>query len=77
MTRAEILAAIEGERAHQIEKWGGRIHDSEHSPNDWIAFICRYTGKAQQAVENEDREDLHHRLIQVAALAVAAIEANQ
>lgn len=78
MTRREIFADIKAERSRQDEKWGGREHDRQHWPGDWCAFIFEHTAKAFAAAHrgpgDGDRSDYKARLIEVAALAVAAIE---
>jgi len=74
--RSSIYSTIEAERLHQNGRWGGEIHDKQHSINDWIAYITRYAGEAQKASEDNCPELCQRRLVQVAALAVAAIEAS-
>lgn len=66
-----ILVEVEGERDRQNEKWGGPSHDAQHGPRDWAAFITEHLGKALDATRPQD---YRRRMLQVAALAVAAIE---
>ncbi len=67
-TRA-VLEEVFAERERQVQQWGGVANDDRNKPHDWVAFITKQlgllvTGKA-----------VRERLIKVAALAVAAIEA--
>ena len=60
----EVLA----ERKRQDAKWGGAEHDDRHSKSDWQNFIL---------VRVEDfifRDSYRRTIIEVAALAFAAIE---
>jgi hypothetical protein len=66
--RHKILEDIQNERALQDIKWG-RMHDSEHTPEEWIGFIHEHSYRALT-------EDFRKQMIRVAALAVAAIEAQ-
>lgn len=62
-TAAEIIA----ERRAQAAQWGGVTHDAQHTPNDWIAYICKHAGKAA------DGDNFRSRMIKVAALALSAV----
>lgn len=66
-----IGAQIAGERERQNDKWGGPSHDLQHGPRDWAAFITEHLGKALSA---KRPEEYRRRMLQVAALSVAAIE---
>lgn len=69
-----IFDEICEEREYQIDA-GIADFDSANTLNDWVAYITKYAGKA---VIDEDYgmfKSMRHRLVQVAALAVAAIEA--
>jgi len=46
------------------------------TPNDWVAVICAYAGRAAQKVDRNAKEQCSFRrsMISVAALAMAAIE---
>lgn len=83
--RNEILAEVASERhRQQDQKLWSQDHDDMHSVNDWAALITRYTGRALEAAEvaradaNDERPlagpMYRMRLIQVAAIALAAIE---
>lgn len=64
MSSTTILDEIVTERARQDAKWGGPAHDDQHTMGDFMRFIQQRTGPFPS------RKDL----IQIAALAVAAIE---
>ena len=61
------------ERANQDEYWGGPEHDDSHSQMDWLDFIhdkSRHTG------EEEHPHFYCHRMIQIVATAIAALESR-
>lgn len=72
MSLPSVLAEVELERRYQNGKWGQGF-DNLNTINDWSAYISQWLGKAtshtQSPVGGRDN------LIQVAALAVAAVEA--
>lgn len=45
MKRDEIFQAVEAERAYQDSKWGPAF-DDKNTPNDWVAYLTVYAGKA-------------------------------
>ncbi len=65
----EVFDLIRDERARQDAKWGGPEHDDTHEPEDWADFIGARVVRIQLRMGN-DRQNL----VQIAALAVAAIE---
>jgi hypothetical protein len=68
----EVLAEVARERQAQDKEWGGPVHDdNEHGPSDWMAFI---RDKGNKALEARTDEEYRKRLVQIAALAVAAVE---
>lgn len=68
MKQEQILDAIRKERAKQDTIWGGASHDQEHPHEDWCTFINSQLGKVS--------DNPIERFIKIAALAVAAIEAD-
>jgi hypothetical protein len=75
--RSSIYEEIESERRAQDEEWGGPEHDDKHGVRDWLSFIVVYLGKGVGRDSDWGRKlsISRHALIQVAALAVAAVEA--
>jgi hypothetical protein len=71
--REVIFDEINRERLYQDERWGNEF-DKLNSPNDWVAYIVSYLGRAVTMPWNY----LYFRqaLIKVAALCVAALEQN-
>lgn len=77
-----IFGIIEDERRRQDRKWG----EQNHQPEKWICILMEEVGEAAKAVleafphtiQIEDREYWLQRyrkeLIEVAAVAVAAVE---
>lgn len=70
-----IIDAILDERKRQDDLWGKEFDDI-NTPNDWVAYITRYVSDG--AYNGKDNKfDINHfrkRLVQSAALCVAAIE---
>lgn len=59
------------ERSYQISKWGNDF-DSRNTPNDWMAYICKYSGKAVTMPWNANT--FKSMLVKVAALCAAAYQ---
>lgn len=70
----EVLAEVRGERARQANQWGHKVHEQRTSE-----YGCRVLGEefgeVCRAVNERDREQCRLELVQVAAVAVAMIEA--
>ena len=73
-TRAKALADVETERARQDAYWGGPVHDDNHSATEWCLILNARLGKASEAAIDRDFPEARRRLIQIAAVAVAAVE---
>ena len=71
MKTGEVLAEVARERHRQDQKWGGPTHDDQHDPSDWLEYIHNKKEKAHGA---ETDAEYRKRMIQIAALAVAAVE---
>lgn len=69
-----VLDEVAVERDRQDAKWGGSEHDDCHSTTDFVQFIVDYAGWARQMASMGSHDKARRRLIQVAALAVAAVE---
>lgn len=69
-----IVNEITDERARQDEKWGGPEHDDQHSTTEFCGFIQDYAAWARRMDQMNSPDKARRRLIQVAALAVAAVE---
>jgi len=68
--RTRIYEALQAERERQDKKWGGPEHDDEHTVDDWSLFIRERT----DALTSSNAPAVRRALIEIAALAVAAIE---
>ncbi len=77
-TRRATFDAINSERDYQDKKYGGPNHDRSHSPAEWILFMEEYLAKARSIATSSPYGKLQvmHEIRKVAALAVAAMEAN-
>lgn len=76
-----ILDDIAKERARQQAlAFGGdtEAFDKTNTPNDWIAFITAYAGRASAKVARNEKEGQTFRanLVKVGALVLAALEAH-
>lgn len=65
--------AAERRRHVEVEGWTPE-HDDEHTTADFVRFIEHYAGLARDAEIQADPDEARKRLVQVAALAVAAAE---
>ena len=63
------------ERERQDQKWGGAEHDDCHTVADWAQLIQDFAAWARAMGGMDDYTQARERLMQVAALAVAACEA--
>lgn len=69
-----VLDDVAAERHRQDTKWGGAEHDDGHRIEDFVQLIQDYAGWARVMSGMGAREKARNRLVQVAALAVAAVE---
>lgn len=67
----KIIGDIREERAYQRGRWGDE-HDAKSTPNDWLAYIVYYAGKAVTLPWSPIT--FRKSLVKVAALCCAAIE---
>ncbi len=65
-----VYDEIKQERARQDAKWGGPAHDDEHDIDDFGDFIAQKLAHMSAGSPAWKRA----KLVQIAALAVAAIE---
>lgn len=69
-----VVAEVAAERERQDGKWGGPSHDDMHPVEYWVQLIQDYAAWARVMAGMGSRDKARRRLIQVAALAVAAVE---
>ena len=72
----QALVAVAVERAWQRQRWGD-VHDDGHDPFDWIELIRKRQDGAAAAVACGDDRGFGLDLIEIAALAVAGVEAME
>lgn len=73
---------IERERRKQVRIFGAEEHDDAHTQNDWTSLIVLYLAKAGRDIDRSrpggdppfSRATFRRRMIQIAALAIAAAE---
>lgn len=68
----EILEEVHGERFNQVAKWG---FPRDHGPRTWLTILMEEVGETAEASLGRDPKHAREELVQVAASAVAAIEA--
>jgi len=73
---AGILSELVTKRQAQDAQWGGPEHDDTHDINNWIDFIDHQLSKilALDDTNEEPDEEVRSRLLNVAALAIAAVQ---
>lgn len=67
----EFLREVQAERYHQDRTHGGPAADDTHPRAFWTALIVGYANKALRV----DADTFRQRMVQVAALALAAVQA--
>jgi NTP pyrophosphatase (non-canonical NTP hydrolase) len=71
-TTDEVLDEVAAERRRQNDKWG----EQNHSPERWLTILAEEVGEAAYSYLEDDRDNYRTEMVQVAAVAVAAIEAH-
>ena len=74
---ANLLIEVAVRRAQQDSKWGGPSHYDKHYEDDWVRFIQHYLLSCKTCATEGDSEKYEDYLLDVAALAVAAIESSR
>jgi hypothetical protein len=74
MKTARVLQEIAAERTRQDAQWGGATHDDAQSVDSFVQLIADYAGWARVKAREGAPVEARQRLVQVAALAVAAVE---
>src|SRR5690348_6314119 len=73
----KVLAELVKERAYQDTRWGGKAFDDANTERDWAAFILHYLALGLTArLGAVPGRPFREAMLKVAALAVAAIEAE-
>ena len=70
----KILDEIKKERIRQDQKWGGSQADDKRKATDWSDDIISYAILAKQMYKMGSPEKFRRRMLQIAALSVAALE---
>lgn len=77
--RQVIASQIDAERERQDRQWGGADHDNEHSRRVWSSLIGEHVDRAVKLARSRSAssgDSYRHRLVVIAALCVAAVEAH-
>ena len=87
-----VLAEVRVRREEQDAKWGGPKHDDMHLPFEWLGYFRKFIFKASNFVYTQieamsprlqamalspDWESYEDALLDIAALAVAAIQSSR
>lgn len=73
----DVYREVMKEREHQDELWGS-AHDDQHTQENWMDLLQSYINKpAVSLLEDASLPEFRHRLVQVAAIAVAALESYE
>jgi hypothetical protein len=72
-----VVRDVVERREYQDEKWGSAAHDDKHSIRDWVTYLVAYLGRivSRENKWGADSPLARKLFIDVAALAVAAVEA--
>ena len=70
-TASAVLKDVLSERYKQDAKWGQQDHDEDR----WMVILMEEVGEVARAIFDENPANYREELVQVAAVAVAAIEA--
>lgn len=72
MRREQVYELINAERDRQDAKWG---RDRDLHPFLWLTILTEEVGEVARASLKGDTENLRDELVQVAAVAIAQLEA--
>ena len=74
-----VIAEVKVLRLRQDVAHGGPAHDDTHNRYSWTEFVQKFLKRAESAsLENPERaEDYERNMLDVAALAVAAIQSSR
>ena len=76
----KVLGEVLAIREKQDAQWGGTKHDDQHQSYDWIKFIERNMKRASKIAWDDhaaDRAEYEQKLLNTAALAVAAVQSSR
>ena len=69
-----VLQAIQDERDRQDAKWGSQRH---LPPETWLTILVEEVGEVAESILEHDPNNYVLELVQVAAVAVAALESHR
>ena len=69
----QVIWSILEERGRQDRKWGSQ---RTHSPEKWLTILMEEVGEVARASLEDDPLSYIEELVQVAAVAVAALESH-
>lgn len=75
ITAIVALSHIINRRQEQDAKWGGAENDDKHTVGEWLDLIWTYSNQARIGDRDADIDLTIDKMIDVAALGLAAVEA--
>lgn len=75
--RNRVIELVRAERVRQLTLWSIDHDDEHHGPVEWSVLMLRDLRRAEDAAYAGNRDEWVKRTLYVAALAVAALEAEQ
>lgn len=73
---SDIVAQVIVERVQQDVQWGGPEADDSRTPQQWLGYIERQLRKVAHPTEQPTPANFRERMVKVAALAIAALQAD-
>lgn len=73
---SDIVAEVIVERVQQDVQWGGPEADDSRTPQQWLGYIERQLRKVAHPTEQPTPANFRERMVKVAALALAALQAD-
>jgi hypothetical protein len=73
--QCQLLRALLARRYQQDRRHGGPDHDDVHAPKDWVTLVHSYAAAAE--LRNDDPAAFESKMLDVAALAQAALESGR
>ena len=72
-----IFAEILQRRREQDAQWGGPRHDDRHTREEWCGYLQKFLDRAEIRSDRADAASYEDKLLDIAALAVAAIQSSR
>lgn len=74
MANQDPLSEVAAERRRQDARWGGAAHDDAQPMEAFVGLVRDYAAWTRVVLRASAHGEARERLIQIAAIAVAAVE---